>query len=75
MFTLEVKKLSKVVAISLLAAGTLYAGGEKDIKVKAPKVRAIDGAVAYSVKDGTYAGVYRVNTQTAKVKPGLCNKD
>jgi len=68
MFTLEVKKLSKVVAISLLAAGTLYAGGEKDIKVKAPKTRAIDGAVAYSVKDGTYAGVYKVNTQTAKVK-------
>ena len=68
MFTLEVKKLSKVVAISLLAVGSLYAGGAKEIKVQAPKARAIDGAVKYSVKDGVYAGVYKVNTQASKIK-------
>jgi len=68
MFTLEVKKLSKIVAITLLGASILHAGGKKNIKTKAPKVRAIDGAVLYRVKNGTYASVYKVNRQTFKVK-------
>jgi cytochrome c len=63
MFTLEVKKLSKVVAFVLLAASTTYAG---DVKAPAFKDKAIDGGVVYKVKDGSYAGVYRVNTQVDK---------
>jgi len=63
MFTLEVKKLSKVVALTLLAASTLYAG---DVKGPAFKDRAIDGGVEYKVNKGTYAGVYKVNPQVEK---------
>jgi len=70
MFNLEVKKLSKVLALTLFASAALYAGGEKVVKVKQPafKDRNVDAAVIYKVKNGTYAGVYKVNPQTQKVK-------
>ena len=68
MFTLEVKKLSKVALLSLFAATSLHAAQVKDVKGPAFKDRAVDGAVKYKVKDDTYAGVYRVNPNAYKVK-------
>ena len=61
------KKISVFAAIAICFSASAVAG-EKDVKVQAPKVRAIDGATEYKVEKGVYAGVYRVNTQTAKVK-------
>ena len=61
------KKLSVFATIAICFSASAVAG-EKDVKVQAPKVRAIDGATEYKVDKGVYAGVYRVNTQTAKVK-------
>jgi len=66
MFKLEAKKISKVVALSLFASVTFASAA--DVKAPSFKDRAIDGAVEYKVKDGMYAGVYKVNPQTAKAK-------
>lgn len=68
MFMLEVKKFSKVVALALFAAGTLYAGNVVDVKGPSFKDRAIDGGIEYKVKNGAYDGVYKVNTQVSKTK-------
>jgi len=69
MFTLEVKKISKVVALTLFAVTTFVnAGDVKDVKGPSFKERAIDGSVEYKVKDNSYAGVYKVNPQVAKEK-------
>ena len=69
MLNLNRKRVSLFASIAIcLTAPTIAA--EKEIKVKGPsfKERAIDGAVDYKVKNGTYAGVYKVNPQRDKVK-------
>ncbi len=63
------KKFSIVASVALLLGTSLFAG-EKVVKVKAPSFddRSIDAAVDYKVKNGVYAGVYRVNPQRDKIK-------
>jgi len=70
MFILDLKKISIAAALTLFASSSLFAA-EKDIKLKTPslKERAIDGAIKYQVKDGIYAGAYRVNTKVEKLAP------
>ena len=58
MFTLEVKKLSKVAALTLFAATSIFAANAK----------AVDGGVDYKVVKGTYAGVYKVNEKAENAK-------
>ncbi len=58
MFTLEVKKLSKVAAFTLFAATFAFAGADK----------AVDGSMEYKVVNGTYAGVYKVNEKAVDAK-------
>ncbi len=58
MFTLEVKKLSKVAALTLFAATSIFAANAK----------AVDGGVDYKVVKGTYAGVYKVNEKAESAK-------
>jgi len=69
MLKINRKKISLFASIAICFAAPAFAA-EKDVKVKAPsfKDRAIDGATEYSVKNGTYAGVYKVNTQVSKTK-------
>ena len=67
MFKLDLKKVSVVAIASLFAINSLNAGGN-EIKLKTPslKERAIDGAIKYKIKNGTYAGVYKVNENAYK---------
>jgi cytochrome c len=69
MFKLDLKKISVVAVASLFAVGFLNAGGN-EIKLKTPslKERSVDGAKKYSIKNGEYAGVYKVNEQVLKIK-------
>ena len=70
MFRLDLKKISIIATLTLFASSTLYAQ-EDIIKLKTPSFekRAIDGAIDYKVKDGVYAGAYRVNPQADKLTP------
>ena len=64
------RKTISVFACAAIALSAPAFAAEKDIKVKGPsfKERSVDAAVKYGVKDGKYAGVYRVNPQAAKIK-------
>jgi len=70
MFILDLKKISGVVAMALIASSSLIAGGN-EIKLKTPSLeeRAIDGAIKYEIKDGVYANTYRVNPKAYKMAP------
>lgn len=63
MFTLEVKKLSKVLALTLFASASLYAA---DVKAPSFEQKAVDGGMKYKAEKGVYAGAYRVNEQVDK---------
>ncbi len=67
---MDVRKVSKIASLAILCVGFIYADGAKEIKLKTPslKMRSIDGAMHYKVKNGNYADVYRVNTQVDKIK-------
>jgi len=67
MFKLDLKRISSVVALTLIGTSLAIAGGN-EIKLKTPslKERAIDGAIKYEIKKDTYAGVYKVNPKAYK---------
>ena len=64
------RKTVSVFACMAIALSTPAFAAEKEIKVKGPsfKERSVDAAVKYGVKNGTYAGVYKVNPQASKIK-------
>ena len=67
MFKLDLKRISGVVALTLIASSSLIAGGN-EIKLKTPslKERAIDGSIQYKIDKNTYAGAYKVNPKAYK---------
>lgn len=69
MLKMNNKKISLFASIAICFTAPAFAAqNEVTLKVPSLKERAIDGAIEYKVKDGTYAGSYKVNTQVSKLK-------